>query len=116
MKQTFDAGLTMILGCNGLVWLAPSYESSIAAVGNTAVPEQHAANESASAAERESISRAANAVRLLASLSMNISPASLLSVCKVSAEKGVQAKDMLTATFVGAYIEDEAQQRLQMSL
>lgn len=108
----------MILGCNGMVWLAPSHESSPTAAGSTHAPEEAAAKApvSASVAEREAISRAANAVRLLASLSMNISPVSLLRVCKVSAERGVQAKDMLTASFVGAVLEEEAQHRLQTSL
>ena len=106
----------MILGCNGMVWLAPTHESASAAAGSTPAPEQIAAKAPASAAEREAVSKAANAVRLLASLSMNISPASVLTVCKVCAEGGVQAKDMLTASFVGAVLEEESQQRLQISL
>ena len=106
----------MILGCNGMVWLAPTHESSPAVASSTSAPEQTALKAPASAAEREAASKAANAVRLLASLSMNISPGSVLSVCKVSAERGVQAKDMLTASFVGAVLEEESQQRLQISL
>ncbi|CAL5219144.1 g921 [Coccomyxa viridis] len=109
-------GITMILGCNGMVWLAPTHEGSSAAASSTSAPEQTAAKAPASAAEREAVSKAANAVRLLASLSMNISPASLLNVCKVCAERGVQAKDMLTASFIGAMLEEESQQRLQTSL
>ena len=112
------AGLTMILGCNGMVWLAPSHESSLAAEGkgNTPAPTQPAVKAPASQAEREAVSKAANAVRLLASLSMEISPARLLSVCKVGAERGTQARDMLTASFMGAVLEEESQQRLQTSL
>ncbi len=114
--QFGPAGITMILGCNGMVWLAPTHEGSPAAASSTSAPEQTAAKAPASAAEREAVSKAANAVRLLASLSMNISPASLLNVCKVCAERGVQAKDMLTASFIGAVLEEESQQRLQTSL
>lgn len=109
----------MILGCNGMVWLAPSHESSPVTEGrgNTSAPNQAAARKaSASQAQREAVSKAANAVRLLASLSMSISPASLLGVCKVGAERGAQARDMLTACFVGAVLEEESQQRLQTSL
>jgi len=106
----------MIMGCNGMVWLAPSCDSFDTGAGSTSAPEQSAAKLPASQEEREAVSKAANAVRLLASLSMNISPASLLNVCKVSADRGVQAKDLLTASFVGAFLEDEAQQRLKTSL
>lgn len=39
-----------------------------------------------------------------------------VSALQVSTEKGVEAKDMLTASFIGVFLEDEAQQRLQGSL
>lgn len=83
MVRWSPAGLSMVLGCNGMVWLAPLRETSTG-VGSPAAPEQPAAKAPATPEEREAISRAANAVRLLSSLSMNISPASLLNVCRVS--------------------------------
>ncbi len=83
MVHWLRAGLSMVLGCNGWVWLAPLRETSTG-LGTPAVPEEPAAEAPANFEEREAISRAANAVRLLSSLSMNISPASLLNVCRVS--------------------------------
>lgn len=73
----------MILGCNGMVWLAPLHEGS-GGEGSTARAQQAPVKGPATPQQREAMSKAANAVRLLASLSMNISPASVLSVCKVS--------------------------------
>ncbi|CAK0745730.1 hypothetical protein CVIRNUC_001640 [Coccomyxa viridis] len=109
-------GLTMILGCNGLVWFQPMHEGETERSSVAMQQQPSAAKEPASREQRAAISAALNAVKLLASLSMNVSSASILNVCKVSTEKGVEAKDMLTASFIGVFLEDEAQQRLQSSL
>lgn len=78
------AGLTMILGCNGLVWFQPMHEGETERSSVAMQQQPSAAKEPASREQRAAISAALNAVKLLASLSMNVSSASILNVCKVS--------------------------------
>ena len=78
------AGLTMILGCNGVVWFEPMHEGETERSSIAMQQQPGAAKVPASRGQRAAISAALNAVKLLASLSMNVSSASILNVCKVS--------------------------------
>ena len=65
-----------------MIWVAPTLQPP--ASGNSGLPaEVGTANLPVSKQQREAVSRAANAVRILAALSMLIFPASIQDVCKV---------------------------------
>ena len=75
------AGVNIILGCNGMIWVAANTENSQSA-SPAHQPQPNKADVSLS--QRVAVCRVANAVRLLSMLNMLIFPSSILNVCKVS--------------------------------
>ena len=76
------AGVSIILGCNGMIWVAARAQqqaNSSAAVGDASSTAEPAVTPQ----QREAVCRVANAVRVLAALSMLMSPSSIMDVCKV---------------------------------
>ena len=84
-KQHFNdlgnLGVSIILGCNGMIWVA----AQTAPHANGHAAEQGGSSETESVItpqQREAVCRVANAVRVLAVLSMLIFPSSIMDVCK----------------------------------
>ncbi len=74
--------MEIILGCNGMIWVAPQAEGS--ENGHAAGSEQQSIpNRTVTPQQRKAVCQVANAVRLLALLNMLIFPSSILNVCKV---------------------------------
>ncbi|KAK9908925.1 hypothetical protein WJX75_004740 [Coccomyxa subellipsoidea] len=114
-KQHFNVlanlGVEIILGCNGMIWVAPQAESSKNGHAASSMP-----NRTITPQQRSAVCRVANAVRILALLNMLIFPSSILNVCKVSSEAGTDAAKMLQSEFISSFLQDEVQRRLQESL
>ena len=84
-KQHFNdlgsLGVSVILGCNGMIWVA----AQAAPHANGHAAEQSGGSGAAlviGPQQREAVCRVANAVRVLAALSMLIFPSSIMHVCK----------------------------------
>lgn len=116
-KQHFNSldglGVDIILGCNGMIWVAANAENSQSA-SHAQQPQPNKA--AISLSQRGAVCRVANAVRLLSKLNMLVFPNSILNVCKVSSDAGIEAKDVLHADFVSIFLQDEANRRLQDAL
>jgi len=108
----------VLLGCNGFVWVgAPSAATAPRETEirrePSAAPDNAPDDVSAMhPAQRENVSRIANAIRALAELFLTISPTSILDVFKASKEWGVEVKDMLSQGFLTRVLEREVERRV----
>lgn len=120
--HTLEAlGVTMIIGVNGLIWVAPYQprggDGDDATGGPTAMDADAAeagadgAQEPASAAQVQNVCRLANAVRALARLYMPIYMPSIMAVFEAAADGQVSLKDMLEPAFLELIIQQEARKR-----
>lgn len=73
------AGVDMILGCNGMVWITKFAGLQPPAAGADARPPP-----TLTVQDHEAIARVANAVRGLSSLRLTVSPASIQAACQVT--------------------------------
>ena len=108
----------VLLGCNGFVWVgAPSAataprETEIRREPSAATDNATENDSAMHPAQRENVSRIANAIRALAELFLTISPTSILDVFKASKEWGVEVKDMLSQGFLTRVLEREVERRV----
>lgn len=113
------AGVDIILGCNGLVWVAPHTEQASesqnrsGALIDEAVPRQQLAEPTK--AERVAVARAAQAMLALAQLGLNLHGDSISKVVQLSLEQGVKPSDMLGSAFLAAVAAQEEIQRQAMT-
>ena len=108
----------VLLGCNGFVWVgAPSAataprETEIRREPSATTDNATDDDSAMHPAQRENVSRIANAIRALAELFLTISPTSILDVFKASKEWGVEVKDMLSQGFLTRVLEREVERRV----
>lgn len=82
------AGVDIILGCNGMIWVAASSGKRVAANGSAGASGGAAGGSNMHVyQQKEAVCRVANAVRTLGILNLMITPSSILHVCKVCAVK-----------------------------
>ncbi|GMH46101.1 hypothetical protein BSKO_14065 [Bryopsis sp. KO-2023] len=89
-----DLGVTLIFGCNGMVWIAPTGKAEIE--------------------NRRNICRLANAVKCLSKLCLPIFLATVMNVFKLSEENAVVIRDMSRSDFLAQIVEKEAERRQDM--
>lgn len=85
-------GLTLIFGCNGMIWIAPT--------GPSIEVEQC-----------QSASRVANAIRCLSRLRLPIFLATVMSVVHLSLDSNVAIQDMGRPEFLTMIVRKEAERR-----
>lgn len=91
-------GVSVVLGCNGLVWIEPGPQTQ--SPSSTSTPGDAAPTTKQQA---EAVSRAAQAVRLLSQLHCAITPAAILMAVRLS--KDTPAQEMLSPTFRSKLLE-----------
>ncbi len=97
------AGVDIILGCNGMIWLAASAASAENSQSASHAQQPQPNKAAVSVSQRRAVCRVANAVRLLSMLNMLIFPSSILNVCKVSSTAIIACRHRrLPLSFVGA--------------
>ncbi|KAG2445678.1 hypothetical protein HXX76_000286 [Chlamydomonas incerta] len=122
--HTLEAlGVELIIGCNGLVWVAPLRPDRLAAAnaaaggGGAAADEDEAAAAAAAAppppsrTQLEVVCRMANAIRVLTRLYMPVYPASIMATYEAAVEGEAALADMLEPAFLEAVVAQEAQRR-----
>ncbi|GLC45058.1 hypothetical protein PLESTB_001464100 [Pleodorina starrii] len=119
--HTLEAlGIELIIGCNGLVWVAPLRpDRAAAAAAAAAGGAGDAAADAAAAAppppptkgQLEVVCRMANAIRVLTRLYMPVYPASIMATYEAAMDRGVELRDMLEPDFLEAVVKQEAQRR-----
>lgn len=83
------AGASMILGCNGLIWVAPSTsfatdtEPGPVKSVETAAGASDAQGHSVPLETREAVCRVVNSIRCLGGLNLAVHPSSIMTVYKV---------------------------------
>lgn len=87
-----DLGLTLIFGCNGMIWIAPS--------GSSAKIEQ-----------QRNACRVATAVRCLSRLCLPIFLATVMNVVQVSLDSNIAIQDMSRSEFLSIVVQKEAERR-----
>lgn len=91
-----DLGVTLIFGCNGMVWISPL---------GPKVDIEH----------RKSVCRLANAVRCLSRLCLPIFLVTVMNVFELSLDMKVAIQDMSRSEFLTAVINKEAERRQEMT-
>ena len=86
------AGVDIILGCNGLVWVAPHSDAPAGEVSE--------GGEQPGREQREAVARVAQAAAALARLGCLVHGASIAAVAALAAEQGVAVRDMQAAPFL----------------
>ncbi|KAG2484794.1 hypothetical protein HYH03_016447 [Edaphochlamys debaryana] len=119
--HTIEAlGVELIIGCNGLVWVAPLRPDRAAAsadggAGAGADGDADGAEPPPppppSRVQLEVVCRLSNAIRVLTRLYMHVYPAAVLAVYEAAADNGVALRDMLEPEFLEAVAAQEAQRR-----
>ncbi|PNH10883.1 Exosome complex component RRP4 [Tetrabaena socialis] len=119
--HTLEAlGVELIIGCNGLVWVAPlrpdrAAAAAAAASGGADAQEQAEAEARPppppTKAQLEVVCRLANAIRALTRLYMPVYPASIMSTYEAAVEQGVALAGMLEPEFLEAVVGQEAHRR-----
>ncbi|EFJ51079.1 hypothetical protein VOLCADRAFT_73556 [Volvox carteri f. nagariensis] len=117
--HTLEAlGVELIIGCNGLVWVAPLRpdRAAAAAAADIGADAADAAAEAPvapppSKGQLEVVCRMANAIRVLTRLYMPVYPASIMAVYEAAMDKNVELRDMLEPDFLEAVVKQEAQRR-----
>jgi len=101
-----DTGASLILGCNGLIWVAPSAALAVDSRGAGGEADPPSA-----LASREAVCRAANCIRCLASLHLPVYPAAILEAFALSKELQLSVKDILDPAFAVRIAEVEVERR-----
>lgn len=119
--HTLEAlGVQLIMGCNGLVWVAPLLGGGAGSGAQDAdageedaeqTAAQAAAAPAVSKTQLEVVCRLANSIRTLARLYMPVYPAAVLATYEVALDGGVELRDMLEPDFLAAVVQQEAQRR-----
>ncbi|GAB4813623.1 hypothetical protein N2152v2_000669 [Parachlorella kessleri] len=118
-KQHFQhleaAGVDVVLGCNGAVWVGPHVERPVVEFGQEVDPG-HMQLPPPTPQEREKTSRVAQAIIALAQLYFAIHPTAISALYQLSLTEGVAIKDMCSPGFLAAAAAQEAQQRMDMEV
>ena len=117
--QTIEnAGVDIILGCNGLVWITSRTDGSAAqqAPGGGFNEQQHQDGGSVekpepSVAQRQSVARVAQSVLALSRLGLALQGGAIARIVQLSVERSIEPKFMLEADFLSAVAADEEAQR-----
>lgn len=117
--HTLEAlGIELIIGCNGLVWVAPLRpdRAATAAATDIGADADDTVTETApppppSRGQLEVVCRMANAMRVLTRLYMHVYPASIMAVYEAAMDRAVELRDMLEPDFLEAVVRQEAQRR-----
>lgn len=105
-------GVELIIGCNGLVWVAPLRPDTSGDGGGEAGDEVLAKPAPPpTKGQLEVVCRLANAIRVLTRLYMPVYPASIMSTYEAAVDNSVPLKDMLDPDFLSAVVLQEAQRR-----
>jgi exosome complex component RRP4 len=89
------AGVDIILGCNGLVWVAPHSDAPAGEGSEGGEQRPQPGRE-----QREAVARVAQAAAALARLGCLVHGASIAAVAALAAEQGVAVRDMQAAPFL----------------
>lgn len=116
-----EAGVRLVIGCNGWIWVgvAARRRDAVASAsaprdsGDHATPvnDGPAAEVEADAAQWEQCARFAAAARALAKLSLPVFRASLERVVQAAAEQGIACRDMLGMDFLTVVVSLEQARR-----
>eukprot|EP00877_Chromochloris_zofingiensis_P000115 jgi/Chrzof1/10103/Cz04g27050.t1 len=109
-KQHFrtleSLGVDVILGLNGLIWVAPHVERG---EGGAPLPTANIAG--FSAAQREATCRVSNAIRALAALCLQIYPSTIMDAYELCVQNKIHPKDMLEMEFLTLVAQSEVVRR-----
>uniref|UniRef100_A0A7S1SQH6 Ribosomal RNA-processing protein 4 n=1 Tax=Tetraselmis chuii TaxID=63592 RepID=A0A7S1SQH6_9CHLO len=112
-----DTGVSMILGCNGLIWVAPTanFTTDADEVGQgDGVAAMDTSNGEAVPREvREAVCRVTNCIRCLSALNLAVHPTAIMAVYKASAEYELGVQDVLDPGFAVRVAEMEVARREQ---
>lgn len=122
LKQHFHSlkqyGVDMIIGCNGYIWIAASFEEkTVDAQNSSSEPNDNSGNGEFGIPlpVRQSICRLANSVRVLSALGFLIYPDVIIDTYEASISKDIALKDMLGPEFSVLVAEREAARRTKKS-
>mmetsp|Transcript_31083 Transcript_31083/g.69022 ORF Transcript_31083/g.69022 Transcript_31083/m.69022 type:complete len:304 (+) Transcript_31083:149-1060(+) len=97
-------GVDLILGCNGLLWVAPHFKKPEDGTTPIEVPQF-------TLQQIQAATRAANAIRALAKLYLAIYPATIMDAYEIAVESGTPIKDMLETDFLVKVVKSEGVRR-----
>jgi len=113
--HTLDAiGVDLILGCNGMLWVAPAASRTTSADRHTGMEvdgEEDVSIPAPPKEQMEAVVRVGCALRALSRCYLPIYPATIMDTFELSLEKGVPPADMLGSAFLGEVVRSEAVRR-----
>lgn len=116
---SYGAGVDMVLGVNGWIWIGPHNPQFHDLAGpdmlaSTEAPALPAPIAPPSDAQLLAVAHAASAVSVLGALFFPIHPATLVTVVAIAQAQHTAPRDMLSSDFLTLVVDAEVQRRQQM--
>jgi exosome complex component RRP4 len=105
------AAVDLVIGCNGLIWVAPAAPAPAAAVEGGDAGAAAAPPPPPTAEGRLAVARAARAVEALARLGLPVHLSAVEDVFRLSAQASAAPKDMLGGAFLAEVAAQEGRAR-----